>query len=120
MAPRQPGIQELRTRLEASRWQLYDSVQRIGEGINIPRRLRSDLADHPIKWAAVSVGAGVVAAQILPWLLRRKGRSWAASILLPAIRTAGVAVIPMIVEAATHYLRSSPTRSVSSHPDNRP
>jgi hypothetical protein len=56
MASRQPDIQELRTRLEASRWQLYDGIQKLEARFNVPRRIRYELSAHPTKWITVSAG----------------------------------------------------------------
>lgn len=91
------SIQELRTRLEVSRWQVYDGLQRLEDRLNVPRRLQTECKEHLVKWAAVSLGAGFVAAKAAPVLLRLAGTPWK---LLRAAVVLGLPVLATMKKAA--------------------
>jgi hypothetical protein len=91
------NIQELRTRLEVSRWQLYEGIQRLEDRLNVPLRIQTQLAEHPVKWAAVSLGAGIVTAKATPFLLRAMGTGK----LLRAAVLFGLSMLVKMKKAAT-------------------
>lgn len=96
MAARESEIQDLRTQLQASRWQLQDGIQHLGSQFNVPRRIRTKLAEHPLTWVAVSVAAGLVAAKVLPSLLRGTGKSWLRGLVPMALRAGAMLALPLL------------------------
>ena len=72
MAARESDIQALRTQLQASRWQLHDTIHRLEDQLNVPRRVKTVIAAHPAKWLAVAAAAGLVAARATPWLMHAR------------------------------------------------
>ena len=70
MVEHKRDIQELRTELQASRWRMHDTMQRLEDQINLPRRLRTEVAAHPWGWVALTLGVGFIAATTVPWVLR--------------------------------------------------
>jgi hypothetical protein len=97
MAAHESDIQQLRTQLQASRWQLHDSLQQLEERFNVPQRIKNQVAEHPLKWAALAVGAGAVAASVVPLVLRRGRNQWLRSLLAPALRIAFVSALPKLM-----------------------
>jgi len=63
------SIARLRSQLAASRAQLSEAGSGLGESFDVPRRVRREVASHPLKWALVAVAGGVVAARVLPLAL---------------------------------------------------
>jgi hypothetical protein len=99
MAAHESDIQELRTQLQASRWQLHDTLQSLEERFNVPRRIKSQVAEHPLKWAALALGAGVIAASVVPLLLRAGNKRWFGSLLAPALRIGLMTALPKLLQA---------------------
>jgi hypothetical protein len=102
MVAHESNIQELRTQLQASRWLLHDTIQQLEDKLNVPRRIKSQLAEHPFKWVVVAVGAGVIAASLAPLILRAGGKVWARNLVTPVLRIAIVAALPKLM-----HLRAS-------------
>ncbi len=101
MAGRESDIQQLRTELQVSRWQMHDSIQKLEDHLNVPRRLRSELEAHPIKWAALALALGIAAATGLALAARVARRSGLLRLLSPALRVGLVAALPLL-KRATH------------------
>jgi hypothetical protein len=99
MAANESDIQELRTQLQASRWQLHDTLQQLENRFNVPRRIMSQVAEHPFKWTALAVGAGVIAAGVVPLLFRAGGKRWFGSLLAPALRIGLMTALPKLMQA---------------------
>lgn len=97
-------IQELRTRIEASRWKMYDGIHELEDQFNFSRRIRSEFGQHPLKWTAISAGVGLAAAKLLPLLLGGKQKGWAGRVLSPLVRTAAVAAMPLLAQKASQYM----------------
>jgi hypothetical protein len=100
MVGRETDIQQLRTALQASRWQMHDNIQKLEEHFNVPRRLRTQLEAHPVKWAALALGCGIALATALPAVARITRRSGLLRLLSPAIRMALMAALPLLKRAA--------------------
>lgn len=97
-------IQELRTRLEASRWNIHHGLHQLEDKLNVSRRLRSEFKEHPVKWVAVSAGVGLVAAKLLPLLLGGRKRSWFGKMVSPLVRAAAVAAMPLLATKASEWM----------------
>jgi hypothetical protein len=97
MVAHEPSIQELRTQLQASRWQLHDTIQHLEDRLNVPRRIKSQMAEHPFKWVILAVGAGVIAASVAPRILRAGGKGWIRSLVTPVLRIAIVTALPKLM-----------------------
>ena len=110
MASRESDIQELRTQLQASRWQMHDNLQRLEDQLNVPRRIKSEVTEHPVKWAAIALGAGIVVAKVVPILMRASGKKWVTQMLAPALRLAFVSAIPALMRAKSlnHFTHTDP------------
>jgi hypothetical protein len=101
MARRELDIQQLRTELQVSRWEMHDNIQKLEDHLNVPRRLMGEFQAHPIKWAALAVGLGIVAATTLPLAARLARTSGLLRLLSPALRMGLVAALPLL-KLATH------------------
>jgi hypothetical protein len=104
MAGRESHIQELRTQLQTSRWQLHDTIHHLEDRLNVPQRIKTTVAAHPIKWAAAALGVGVIAAVAVPWLVRGRGRAWMRRLISPALRIAILATLPALTRAKAKEL----------------
>lgn len=78
MVANQSNIQELRTRLEISRWQLHDGIQQLENRLNgtSPRTASHRRDPRSMRWMALSIGAGLVMVKAMPWLLHGTSRRW--------------------------------------------
>lgn len=92
------NIQELRTQLQASRWQLHDTIQQLEDKLNVPRRIKNQVAEHPLTWVLLAVGAGMIAAGVVPLILRAGSRGWVRNLVTPALRIAIVATLPKLMQ----------------------
>jgi hypothetical protein len=97
MVAHEPNIQELRTQLQASRWQLHATIQQLENRLNVPRRIRSQMAEHPFKWVILAVGAGFIAAGVAPRILRVGSKGWMRNLVTPVLRIAIVTVLPKLM-----------------------
>jgi hypothetical protein len=70
MAPSQESINQLRYQLAASRAGLTRATSVLGASLDVPGRVRQEVATHPLKWAMVAIVGGVVASRVLPVALR--------------------------------------------------
>lgn len=70
MAPSQESINQLRYQLAASRAGLTRATSVLGASLDVPGRVRQEVAAHPLKWAMVAIVGGVVASRVLPVALR--------------------------------------------------
>ncbi len=89
-------IQELRAQLQSSRCQLHEDIQHLESQFNVPRRIRTQLADHPLTWLSVSVAAGFVAGKVGPTLLRSAGKPLVRGLLPMALRAATMFALPLL------------------------
>ena len=70
MAPSQESINQLRYQLATSRAGLTRATSVLGASLDVPGRVRQEVAAHPLKWAMVAIVGGVVASRVLPVALR--------------------------------------------------
>ena len=70
MAPSQESINQLRYQLATSRAGLTRATSALGASLDVPGRVRQEVATHPLKWAMVAIVGGVVASRALPVALR--------------------------------------------------
>lgn len=104
MALHQSDIQELRNRLQLSRWQIHDTFHQVEEQLNVPRRIKSEVAQHPVKWLALALGAGVVATKTLPLLMRAAQNRWLRQFITAGVRMAAVSALPLLAHARASRL----------------
>lgn len=96
MAARESDIQRLRNQLQTSRWQLHDTIHRLEDQFNVPRRVKSVVAAHPAKWLALAAALGLVAARATPWFRPARGRNWTRRLLSPAVQAAMIKALPAL------------------------
>lgn len=106
MATHEPDIQELRNLLQLSRWQIHDTIHQVEEQLNVSRRIRTEVAEHPLKWVAVALGVGVVATKAVPLLLKVGSKRWLRQLVTSGVRLAAVAALPMLAQAKGGNLSS--------------
>lgn len=76
MAHSESDIPLLRARLAASRARLQEETHEAAESLDIPSRVRREVAAHPFKWAAAALLGGAVAARVVaPLAMKLVGRS---------------------------------------------
>lgn len=59
-------ISQLRTRLEACRWQIKCGSDALSESLDIPQRVKRELSAHPWRWVAAGLACGTSLAWLLP------------------------------------------------------
>jgi hypothetical protein len=99
MAARESDIQALRNQLQASRWQLHDTIHRLEDQFNVPRRVKSVVAAHPMKWLALAAAMGLVAARATPWFRHARSTKWMRRLLSPAVQAAMIKALPASTRA---------------------
>jgi hypothetical protein len=107
MAARESDIQALRTQLQASRWQLHDTIHRLEDQFNVPRRVKAVVAAHPVKWLALAVAGGLVAARAAPWFMNARSRKWMRRLVSPAVQAVILKALPALAHACRR--KSLPT-----------
>jgi len=73
-------------------------MQRLDDQINVPRRLRTEVAAHPWRLVALTLGLGLIAGATVPWALRTS--NYAIVRRLPAL------AVKIAVAAALAALQS--------------
>lgn len=76
MAANQSSIQELRTRLERSRWQLHEGIQQLESRLDGASHHSSLRRKQSMKRMALSIGAGLMMVRAMPWLLNGTSKRW--------------------------------------------
>jgi hypothetical protein len=103
MAAPEQNIQQLRTQLESSRWQMHNGIQRIEDQLNVSKRVRTEFKEHPMKWVAISAGIGLVAAKVIPLLLGGGKRGVMGRMLTPLLRAGAAAAVPLLAHKASAW-----------------
>jgi hypothetical protein len=86
---------------------MHDNIQKLEDHLNVPRRLRSELTAHPIKWAVLALALGIAATTALPLVARISRRSGLLRLLSPALRVGFMAALPLLkrtIQRHTHTL----------------
>ncbi|MGI8602169.1 MAG: hypothetical protein ACR2OZ_04120 [Verrucomicrobiales bacterium] len=99
------NIHELRTELEASRWDMYSGVQDVTHQLNVPSRVRRSLRQEPWKWLVGIAVVGVVAGRALPFLLRHSPKGWISRTAVRMLRQSAVTALPVALHYATEALQ---------------
>lgn len=99
-------IAELTSRLHACRTALQHSVGEVEDRINVPRRIRDEIASNPLKWAAIGAGAGLAVLKLLPLALRLTRKTWAGALVSPLVQTAATMALPLVMESAQRFMQS--------------
>jgi hypothetical protein len=92
MVASQSDIQELRTRLERSRWQLHDGIHQLESQLNgTPRLANSSHRSSSMRWMAVTMAAGLALVKMMPWLVHGTRQPWFRR-LFPAVSRAALLI----------------------------
>lgn len=84
-------LERLAANVASARGELTQSVETLGAAVNLKERLKTELAEHPVKWGAVALASGFVASKALP-ILWRFTRS---SVGLSLLRGLSANIIPL-------------------------
>ncbi|OAI56980.1 hypothetical protein AYO49_03135 [Verrucomicrobiaceae bacterium SCGC AG-212-N21] len=76
---------------------MHDTIQHLEDKLNVPRRVKRQLSEHPLKWVIPAVGAGVIAASVVPLMLRAGSKGWVRDLLTPVLRIAIVTGLPRLM-----------------------
>lgn len=101
------SISQLTVRLAASRAALHESIVQMEDQMNVSRRVRNDIAAHPLKWFALAAGAGYAGLRLIPVVLRLTRKSWSSALVAPMIQAAAAAALPLAAEAVSRSLAKS-------------
>ncbi len=104
MAAPDRDIQELRTRLESSRWRIHQGLHAVEDKLNVSRKIRTEFKEHPLRWVAVSAGLGLVAAKVVPMLFGGKKQGFLGRLFSPLLRVAATAAIPLVAKKASAWM----------------
>ena len=94
MVGHETDIQELRTRLQASRWRMHDTIQRLEDQIYVSQRIKNGVASHPLRWVALAMGVGLVTGAMGPWIMRLTDYKMIRKLPGLAFRIALIAALP--------------------------
>jgi hypothetical protein len=97
-------IPHLTDRLAASRSALHDSIEQIEDQLNVPKRIRQEVADHPLKWLALAAGVGYAGLRVVPLVLKLTRKTWISALLTPVVKTAAAAALPLAAETLSRAL----------------
>ena len=90
-------LQKPRTRLQTSRWQLHDGIHYLESKLNVPRRIRNELVEHPMRWSLAGVVVGLVAVAVPPLVLAGRGQTSGECDADPAWRAATMFALPFLM-----------------------
>lgn len=93
MVASQSNIQELRTRLERSRWQLHEGIQQLESRLSggMPQPANTSHRSASVRRMALSMGAGLMLVRLMPWLVHGTKRRWFRR-LFPAVTQAALLI----------------------------
>jgi len=103
-SPSTPSVAELTANLNASRAALRHSVTEIEDRLNVPRRIREEVASHPLKWIALGAGVGFAALKAIPLVLRLTRKTWAGALISPLVQTAAAMALPVAADALHRFM----------------
>ncbi len=110
MVANQSNIQELRTRLERSRWQLHEGIQQLESRLNgTPHSVVSNSLHRSssLRWMALSMAAGLLMVKAMPWLVHGTKRPWFRR-LFPAVTKAALLMgLSMMGQKQTRFLKGA-------------
>jgi len=102
MSSPSPTLNALRAEAAATRANLITNVQHVEDQLNVPKRIRNEVSEHPLKWAALGVGAGYVALKLLPTIFRLVRKPVGAALVQPLLASAATTALPLLSD----YLKS--------------
>ena len=93
-------IDEIRTKLEASRWDVFCGLEDLNRQLDFGARIRQSIRTEPWKWIAAVAVTGIVAGRLAPILVRRSAKGWASRLGSQVARHAVAAAVPMLAAMA--------------------
>jgi hypothetical protein len=99
-----PSLSELTNELARSRQDVQRSLAELEAQLNVPRRLRDDIAAHPLKWALVTAALGFGALKLLPLVVRVATPVLASGLAKPLLHSAAAATLPLAWESLFRWL----------------
>jgi hypothetical protein len=97
-------IDEIRTELEAARWDVFCSLDDVSRQLDLGARIRQSIRTEPWRWVAAIALTGLVAGKLVPLLFRRSARGWASQLGSQVARNAVAAAVPVLAAMAGEAL----------------
>lgn len=116
----QQSIHELRTELEAARWDIYCGLTDLRHQLDIPSRVRHSVRSQPWKWVGGIALAGLAAGKLLPMLLRRPARTWGGRLLGQMARQGAAVAVPLVMAAAGELIQRRQAAAATPPPPPPP
>lgn len=123
MAQPEQNITLLKAKLAASRARLDEAAHHVTAPLDVPARVRREVSAHPLKWAAVALLGGAVAAKVVvPVALKVLGRSTSQKLTRTLLATLAPAAVRLGAQALSTRFPSLVTREKpeSPHPLEEP
>ena len=120
MSQQPKTLSEARARVAASRERLFAGVQNVGDQFNVPKRIRTEMSSHPVKWTALGIGASLLAIKALPPLLRLLARPVGSALAKPLLATTATTLLPIAAQFLGRKLGLTPAPQPPEPPVWRP